>query len=71
MVINLSFKNTFNGVVFAEGHFGEDECKWRGNGGHYLLVVVPLDYSENGTKTQSNTGFCGLSFNQVWFRSIN
>jgi hypothetical protein len=70
MVVNLTFERPFHGVVFAENRFGEEECRWRGNGGHYLLVVVPLDYSLNDNSTNSKSrrnekerkGFCGLKF---------
>ncbi|KAI6224890.1 ZP domain-containing protein [Aphelenchoides besseyi] len=55
MLVNLSFGRPFSGVVFGEGEFSNPECKWKGNGGHYLLVVVPLN---------STGGFCGLRFNE-------
>ncbi|KAI6175426.1 ZP domain-containing protein [Aphelenchoides bicaudatus] len=72
MVLNLSFERPFHGLVFSENQFEHEECKWRGNGGHYLLVVVPLDYSgDNSTSFAKNevvegqrTGFCGLRFDQ-------
>ncbi|KAI6180884.1 Cuticlin-1 [Aphelenchoides besseyi] len=56
MLVNLSFGHPFSGVVFGEGEFSNPDCKWKGNGGHYLLVVVPLN---------STGGFCGLRFNEV------
>lgn len=74
MVINLSFERPFHGVVFSDNHFGDEECRWRGNGGHYLLVVVPLEYSSNETTTRKpaktekeRRGFCGLAFDRVSF----
>lgn len=70
MVVNLSFEKPFHGIVFSESNFDRDECKWRANGGHYLLVVVPLDYSDNSTSPPfvvgtQRKGFCGLRFDQV------
>lgn len=74
MVINLGFERPFHGLVFGENRFEREECRWRGNGGHYLLVVVPLDYSgDNATSVPvknevtegQRVGFCGLRFDQV------
>lgn len=74
MVVNLSFEHPFHGIVFSEGHFDKDECVWRGNEGHYLLVVIPLDYSNNSTTSlpleNQIRGFCGLKFDQVRFKLV-
>ncbi|KAI6223055.1 ZP domain-containing protein [Aphelenchoides fujianensis] len=51
MVVNLSFGRPFHGVVFSEGEFANEECRWKGNGGHYLL------------NAGDRRGFCGLRFN--------
>ncbi|KAI1726272.1 putative zinc finger motif, c2HC5-type domain-containing protein [Ditylenchus destructor] len=52
MVINLSFKQPFSGVVFIQNQFARSECRWRGNGSHFLLVVVPL--------SSATRDFCGI-----------
>uniref|UniRef100_A0A7E4ZZY4 ZP domain-containing protein n=1 Tax=Panagrellus redivivus TaxID=6233 RepID=A0A7E4ZZY4_PANRE len=65
IIVNLAFVDPFEGIVFAQNHFTDKDCQWRGTGGRYLLVVVPLD---NATTTAAiglprNDGFCGLSYN--------
>ncbi|CAD5227089.1 unnamed protein product [Bursaphelenchus xylophilus] len=60
IVVNLSFARPFKGVVFAKDRYLDNECRWLGNGGHYLLVTVPLNYKNS---TNKGEGFCGLQFN--------
>lgn len=64
IIVNFAFIDPFDGVVFAEQKFNEKECRWPGNGGRYLLVVIPI---ENVTTTAAlgvprNDGICGLSY---------
>lgn len=59
MTVSLSFHDTFHGIVFAQQRFTDNECRWPGNGGHFLLIMVPLNSST------SETGFCGSAFNEV------
>lgn len=64
IIVNLAFIEPFNGMVFVEEKFADDKCRWPGTGGHYLLVVMPL---ENATTTAAtglynNNGFCGLKY---------
>ena len=64
VIINLSFNEGFNGIVFAEKKYNEKECRWMGNGSKYLLVVIPL---ENATTTAAlglpvDNGICGISY---------
>ncbi|CAD5221517.1 unnamed protein product [Bursaphelenchus okinawaensis] len=59
IVVNLSFARPFRGVVFAKDRYLDKECRWLGNGGHYLLVAVPLSYKNS---TVLGEGFCGIRF---------
>ena len=51
--------------MFVDEKFNDEKCRWSGTGGHYLLIVMPL---ENATTTAitgqfNKNGFCGLTFN--------
>lgn len=67
VIVNLSFNEGFNGIVFAEKKYNEKECRWMGNGSKYLLVVIPL---ENVTTTAAlglpvESGVCGISYDPI------
>uniref|UniRef100_A0AC34QH61 ZP domain-containing protein n=1 Tax=Panagrolaimus sp. JU765 TaxID=591449 RepID=A0AC34QH61_9BILA len=67
IIVNFAFTDPFDGVVFAERKFNEKECRWSGNGGRYLLVVIPM---ENVTTTAAlgmpkSDGICGLSYDPI------
>uniref|UniRef100_A0A915DCF2 ZP domain-containing protein n=1 Tax=Ditylenchus dipsaci TaxID=166011 RepID=A0A915DCF2_9BILA len=70
MVVNLSFKQPFTGVVFIQNHFPRAECRWRGNGSHFLLIVIPVSESNSNSSDNSNkpaignAEFCGVGISK-------
>uniref|UniRef100_A0A914CIQ1 ZP domain-containing protein n=1 Tax=Acrobeloides nanus TaxID=290746 RepID=A0A914CIQ1_9BILA len=63
MVVNLSFEEPFDGMVYAQNHYQDEACKWPGNGGRYLLIIIPLGNLTLEEK-EEKSGFCGLTFNR-------
>lgn len=57
MVTSLTFKEPFNGIVFVQNHYSRDECRWKGNGSHNLLILIPINKS---SKVNTKKDFCGI-----------